>query len=159
MMAVLVETTAQVLVDDTITLPLPAEKIDEIVASVRDMECFVIDNKVIFQGILHKQIFFVDEDGFVRHIGVDIPFSGFVDTPGVAAGMTCQLSPAIVFIDFNLLTPTELREIVVIDVVVTVLDLPANLLVFTDTLPKRPSVFGERNTVRAKGNGLMAVTK
>lgn len=152
-MAVLAETTAQVLVDDTITLPLPAEKIDEIVASIRDLHCFVIENKVIFQGILHKQIFFVDLNGLVRHIGVDIPFSGFVDTPGVPAGSSCQLTPEIVFLEFSLISPTELREIVVIDINVVVTDTIVNATLFTNTLPVSPAVFGVPNTVRATASG------
>lgn len=150
-MAVLAETTAQVLVDDTITLPLPAEKIDEIVARVQDLNCFVIENKVIFQGVLHKQIFFVDTNGIVRHVGVDIPFSGFVDLPGVPAGATCRLTATVEFIDFRLLSPTELRETVVIAVGVTVTDEVNNTNVFTNTLPPEQLRFGEPNTVRVKG--------
>lgn len=152
-MAVLAETTAQVLVDDTITLPLSAEKIDEIVARVQDLNCFVIENKVIFQGILHKQIFFVDTNGVVRHVGVDIPFSGFVDVPGVPAGAVCRLTATIEFIDFRLLSPTELRETVVIMIGVTVTDEVNNSIVFTNTLPVTPLRFGEPNTVRARGAG------
>jgi len=154
-MAVLAETTAQVLVDDVVTLPLPAEKIDEIVASIRDAQCFVIDNKVIFQGTLHKQIFFVDMEGIVRHVGVDIPFSGFVDVPGVPAGSACQLEPEIEFLSFELVTPTQLRETVVIAMGVTVFDTPVQTLVFNQTLPTQPVVFGEPNTVRARAGGVL----
>ncbi len=150
-MAVLAETIVQVLVSDTLTLPLPAEKIDEIVASIRDLECYVIENKVIFQGILHKQIFFVSTDGIVHHYGVDIPFSGFGDVPGVPAGMVCQLSPEIVFLDFKLISPEELRENVVIDMGITVLDTPSNVIEFTNTLPASPLRFGKPGTVRVQG--------
>lgn len=152
-MAVLAETTAQVLVDDTITLPQPAEKIDEIVARVKDLNCFVIENKVIFQGVLHKQIFFVDAKGFVRHVGVDIPFSGFVDVPGAPAGATCRLTATVEFIDFRLLTPTKLRETVVIVIGVTVTDEINTMTVCTNTLPPEALRFGEPNTVRVKGAG------
>jgi hypothetical protein len=147
-MAVLAETTAQVLVDDVVTLPQAAEKIDEIVASVRDLRCFVITNKVIFQGTLHKQIFFVDLNGFVRHVGVDIPFSGFVDTPGVPAGATCQATAEVVFVTFELLTPTQMRETVVIHINIVVTDTPSNTLTFTDTLPAQPLRFGPQGTCR-----------
>jgi len=155
-MATLAATTAQVLVDDTITLPLPAEKINEIVASVRDLNCFVIENKVIFQGTLHKQIFFVDLDGLVRHIGVDIPFSGFADTPGVPAGSACQLTAEVVFINFQLISSTQLREIVVIDVGITVTDSTADALILSNTLPCAAAAFGEPNTVRVAANGRIA---
>ncbi|HEX3046794.1 MAG TPA: DUF3794 domain-containing protein [Bacillota bacterium] len=153
-MAVIAETTAQVLVDDTITLPLEAEKIDEIVASIRDLNCFVIDNKVIFQGTLHKQIFFVGLlDGIVHHVGVDIPFSGFVDLPGVPAGSVCQLTPRIAFLNFQLLSPTQLRETVVIDIDIVVTDQSVNTITFTNTLPPDPLRFGEPNTVRFTSTG------
>ncbi len=152
-MEVIAETTAQVLVDDTITLPRPAEKIDEIVARVQDLNCFVIENKVIFQGILHKQIFFVDTKGIVRHVGVDIPFSGFVDLPGVQAGATCRLTATIEFINFQLLSPTQLRETVVIVVSVSVTDEVNNMTVCTNTLPLQALRFGEPNTIRVKGTG------
>jgi hypothetical protein len=147
-MAVLAETTAQVLVSDVVTLPLAAEKIDEIVASVVDIQCFVIDNKVIFQGTLHKQIFFVSLDGIVRHVGVDIPFSGFADTPGVPAGSNCQLTPVIEFVGFALISPTEMSENVVIAVTIVVTDPPVNTLTFTNTLPPQPLRFGPPNTFR-----------
>ena len=155
-MAVVAETTAQVLVSDTITLPEPAEKVDEIVASVRDLACFVINNKVIFQGILHKQIFFVDLNGFVRHVGVDIPFSSFVDLPGVLAGQSCQLTPSIAFLTFQLLSPTMLRETVIIDIRVTVTDTPSNTVTFTNTLPQRPLSFGAPNSIRVNSSGIVS---
>lgn len=153
-MEVLAEVTAQVLVSDTVTLPLPAEKIEDIVASIRDLNCFVIDNKVIFQGTLHKQIFFVSLDGLVRHQGVDIPFSGFVDAPGVPAGSACQLAPVIVFLNFDLLSPTEVRENVVIDVGVKVINQSSDILTFTNTLPAAPQRFGPPNTVSTRFNSL-----
>ena len=150
-MAVLAETIVQVLVSDDVILPLAAEKIDEIVASIRNLECFVIENKVVFQGILHKQIFFVSTDSIVHHYGIDIPFSGFGDVPGVPAGMTCQLIPEIVFLDFKLVSPELLRENVVIDMGIIVLDMPSNVIEFTNTLPMRPLRFGKPGTVRVQG--------
>lgn len=166
-MAVLAETTAQVLVDDTITLPHAAEKIDEIVASIRDLRCFVIENKVVFQGTLHKQIFFVDLKQFVRHLGVDIPFSGFVDVAGVPAGSSCQVTAEIEFIHFELTPPDQLREMVVIRVHVTVFDtmaMTSNVAMATETPTScttgnaAGTRFGVPGTVRAaKGKALKRV--
>lgn len=163
-MAVLAEATAQVLVDDTITLPHAAEKVDEIVASVRDLRCFVIENKVVFQGTLHKQIFYVDLEEFVRHVGVDIPFSGFVDVAGVPAGAGCQITAEIEFINFELTPPDQLREMVVIRVNVTVFEMMAmtgNAVMAETTVatsvPGNPAAtrFGVPGTVRAaKGQAL-----
>jgi hypothetical protein len=86
---------------------------------------------------------------------VDIPFSGFVDTPGVPAGSACQLNPVIEFINFELISPTQLRETVVISMGVTVFDTMAGTMTFTNTLPPTPVIFGEPNTVRASQSGMI----
>lgn len=127
---VIAEAQVQVLVDDTIDLFTPAEKVDEIRAVVQNLRCHIIPEKVIFQGVLHKQIFFVNEEGIVVHQGVDIPFSGFVDLPPALPGQCCQLLPTIAFIDFELLSPTSLREVAVIDLLVRLLDAPLLETVF-----------------------------
>lgn len=144
------QVTAQTIVASTIILGVPAVKIDEIVATVRDLTCTVIANKVIFQGTLHKQIFFVDTSGFVRHQAEDIPFSGFIDFPGATEGDYCQLEAIIEFISFSLLDPTTLRQTVVIAVTATVFDPPAPML-FTETAPARPDVFFDRTLFRTSG--------
>ena len=54
---VVAEETVQVLVEDTIDLFTPAQKIDQIVARVENLRCHIIPDKVIFQAVLHKQIF------------------------------------------------------------------------------------------------------
>ena len=78
-----------------IVLPVPAEKIKEIRAEVRNLQVEVIRDKVIIQGILHKQIFFVDLNGVVRHIPEDVPFSTFIDVPNALPGMHAQVDVVI----------------------------------------------------------------
>lgn len=120
-MALIGTVTDQVLVDSTVELFVPAVKIDEIRASIRDATCTVIANKVIYQGVLHKQIFFVREpDNVVVHQAEDIPFSGFVDLMGAAPNHICEVAFEIAFVEFELLEPTLLRQKVVIDVTVSV---------------------------------------
>ncbi len=122
-MALIATVTDQVLVDSTVELFVPAVKIDEIRASIRDATCTIIANKVIYQGVLHKQIFFVREpDNVVVHQAEDIPFSGFVDVMGAMPNHTCEVAFEIAFVDFELLEPTLLRQKVVIDVTVSVFD-------------------------------------
>ncbi|HEY8345233.1 MAG TPA: DUF3794 domain-containing protein [Bacillota bacterium] len=127
---IIAEAEVQVLIDDNIDLFTPAEKIDEIRAVVQNLRCHIIPEKVIFQGVLHKQIFFVDEENTVVHQGVDIPFSGFLDLPPAQPGQCCQLIPRIAFLDFELLSPTRLREVAVIDLLVRLLDAPLPETVF-----------------------------
>ncbi len=60
-----------------------AVKIDRIIAEIRDVTDHVFKNKVVKQGTIHKQVFFVDPDGIVREIEENIPFMLTVDIPGV----------------------------------------------------------------------------
>lgn len=152
-MTALAEKTAQVLVSSTEALPVAAVKVSEIVASVQEINCFVINNKVIFQAILHKQIFFVDFQGFVRHVAVNIPFSGFVDVPGVQAGAACELFPSVEFLHFTLITPNCVRETAVVSVGVKVKNIPSGGVFFPSTLAPTTVVrFGEPNTFRVTGS-------
>lgn len=92
-------------VDNSITLPELAIKVDKIIASVRDLkgtavffeedevttgpstvEQFggaesrrVIVKKVVVTGTLHKQIFYVNKNNEVRHTSEDIAFSKIVE--------------------------------------------------------------------------------
>lgn len=75
------ETIAQVVVEGTISIN--AVKIDRIIAELRDVTNHVFKNKVVMQGIIHKQVFYVDPEGIVREIGENIPFMIAVDIPGV----------------------------------------------------------------------------
>jgi len=114
------ENTAQKLVENEVTLNTAAIKIDEIVASIRDLEVHLIEDKVIIQGNLHKQIFYVDIENLGRHQGEDIHFSLFVDLPGVQPEMEVDVCPRIEGIFFNLISPTLLRQKVVMEFFVKV---------------------------------------
>lgn len=151
---VLAEETVQVLLEDTVDLFTPAQKIDQIVASVRDLRCHVIPDKLIFQAVLHKQIFFVNEENTVVHQGVDIPFSGFVDIPGAQPGQSCQLIPEIVFIEATLTTPETLREIVVIDMTVRLLDITNLDNIICNTAPRNIRVFPETHGFLTRERGM-----
>jgi hypothetical protein len=75
------ETIGQVVVEGTV--PINAVKIDRIFAEIRDVTDHVFKDKVVKQGTIHKQIFYVDPTGIVRELGEDIPFMLAVDIPGV----------------------------------------------------------------------------
>ncbi len=78
-----------------VRLPVQAEKIKEIRADVRDIKIDIIMDKVIIQGVVHKQIFFVDLEGVVRHFPEDVKFSTFIDIPGALPGMQAQVDVII----------------------------------------------------------------
>lgn len=118
--AVTGEATKQHLVENIVKLDTPAEKVDEIRGELRDLQVEVIPDKVIVQGIVHKQIFFVDRRNLARHQEEEIPFSLFLDVPGAEPGMEVQVHPVIEKIFFELLSPDEVREKVIIEVFVKV---------------------------------------
>lgn len=92
----------QTLVENTLDLDLPAQKIQEITARVTDLTAEVIPNKVIVQGTLHKQIFFVGPDDVVHHQGEDVAFSTFIDLPGAQPWMHAQVVPRVEHVGWHL---------------------------------------------------------
>lgn len=114
------ENTNQILVENLFTLPIPTIKIREIVAKIVDVTTEVIEDKVIIQGILHKQIFFIGEDNLEHHQAEDIPFSTFVDIIGAVPGTNVRVDSRIETILFELESSTVLRQKVVIEFFVKV---------------------------------------
>ncbi|SJZ74863.1 DUF3794 domain-containing protein [Selenihalanaerobacter shriftii] len=92
------ENDSQSMVETTFQLDIPAIKIIDIVAELQDVSTEVIDNKVIIQGTLHKQIFFVGQDNVEYHREENVPFSHFIDLPGAQPGMNVQVHPKIEYI-------------------------------------------------------------
>lgn len=91
------EEVAQVVVENEV--PIDAIKIDKIDATLRETEDHVFENKVVKQGIIHKQVFFVDSNNFVRHVAEDIPFMIAVDIPGVKPGPFVDVQNHLIDID------------------------------------------------------------
>ena len=107
----------------TLTLPIPAIKIKEIRAHVDSVTTHVIPGKVIVQGTLQKQVFFVGEDNIVHHFPEQARFSALIEIPAVVPGpeVVVQAHPRV----FNIiatLSPdgTQITQKVIIDVDVTV---------------------------------------
>ena len=72
---------AQKLVEETKTLP--AIKIVDIDARISEIASIVKNGKVIVQGVVHKQIFFVGTDDLVHHVAEDLPFSEMIEIPPI----------------------------------------------------------------------------
>ncbi|HBE07349.1 MAG TPA: hypothetical protein DCY85_12785 [Firmicutes bacterium] len=140
------ENTTQTLTESTVLLTVPAVKVAEIQARVQDVTSEVILNKVIIQGVIHKQIFFVDTSGLERHQAEDVPFSTFVDVPGAVAGMNVQIHSEIETVLFELLTQTELLQKVVIQFFVKVTQsVQIRVMEGTGPLFKLAEVIGENS--------------
>ncbi len=114
------QNSQQLIVETTVTLNQPALKVDEITAVVQDILTDVITDKVIIQGILHKQIFYVGLDNIEYHQAEDIPFSLFVDVEGAAPGMHVQVASTIETISYTLENSNDLTQKVVIQFSVVV---------------------------------------
>jgi len=114
------QNSQQLIVETTVTLNQPALKVDEITAVVQDILTDVITDKVIIQGILHKQIFYVGLDNIEYHQAEDIPFSLFVDVEGAAPGMHVQVESTIETISYTLENSNDLTQKVVIQFSVVV---------------------------------------
>jgi len=138
------EGTKQELLEDTVTLNVPALKIDDITAEIRDLTIEVIDDKVIIQGIIHKQIFFIGLDNIEYHQGEDLEFSTFLDIPGATAGMDVVVEPTIEFIHFELLDQNTLLQKIVVEFFVKVTEsIQMNVALGPGALLKLDTVVGE----------------
>lgn len=134
----------QLIVETTVQLTNPAQKVDEITATVKDITTDVITDKVVIQGVLHKQIFYVGTDNVEYHQAEDVPFSLFVDTTGAAPGMNVQVQPVIESINYSLENETTLQQKVVIQFSVTVTqNTKLNLLPITGKTILVEEVVGE----------------
>lgn len=138
------EGTKQELIENTITLNAPALKIDDITAEIRDLTIEVIDDKVIIQGIIHKQIFFIGLDNIEYHQAEDLEFSTFLDIPGATTGMDVVVEPTIEFIHFELLDEETLLQKVVVEFFVKVTEsIQINVALGPGALLKLDTVVGE----------------
>lgn len=138
------ENTRQLLIERNVTLCIPAIKVRNINAIVKDITTDVIADKVVIQGVLHKQIFFVGEDNIVHHQAEDVPFSTFIDVPGAEPGMNVQIEPVIETVIFSLLTPTIVHQKVVVEFFVKVTETrQLNVLTGNGPLVRVDQVVGE----------------
>lgn len=139
------ENVSQVLVEGQVDLPIPAVKITDIDAQVTDILTEVIEDKVIVQGVIQKQIFFIGEDDVEHHFSDSLSFSHFIDIPGAEPGMNVQLYPAIEHIKPELAPDGEtLNQEVVLELFVKVTEtVQINLAVGGQVLVKVPQIIGE----------------
>ncbi|HEX3044548.1 MAG TPA: DUF3794 domain-containing protein [Bacillota bacterium] len=153
------ENTKQILIERNVTLTIPAIKVRNINATIRNITTDVIADKVVIQGILHKQIFFVGEDNIVHHQAEDIPFSTFVDIPGAEPGMNVQVDPVIETIIFSLLTPTVVHQKVVVEFFVKVTETrQLNVVIGTGPLVRVDQVVGENTKQELFENFVTLIT-
>ncbi len=108
-----------------VTLPITARKIFRILPTVRNVTAEVQDGVVIVRGVIHKQIFLVDEGELVRHAAEDIPFTKTIPIPGAEPGQRAQVDVRVRLDDFELIDPPSrrLRQTLVLEVFVKVTEI------------------------------------
>lgn len=100
------ENTKQSLVENIVCiLPPgpPARKIQDITAVITDLDYQIIPGKVLIEGVLHKQIFYVGANDAVHHKGEDVPFSVVIEVPNAEPGMEAQIHPEVEHVGWVLL--------------------------------------------------------
>lgn len=113
------ENAAQVAVHSEIDFGRPARKIKNVDAEIKHITARPIENKVIVEGILHKQIFFVSaEDDVVLEVSVDEKFTHFIDLPGAFPGANVQVHPRVEYVDVDIdaKDPTRGKQTAIIDI-------------------------------------------
>lgn len=97
--------STQVLIESVICFPehFPAVEIKDIIKKVKNLSVHVCKNKVLINGVLHKNINYKTFEGEikcgklesffgdVKHIGVDMPFATYIDVPGAKPGDKYQI--------------------------------------------------------------------
>lgn len=97
--------SSQVLIESVISFPelFPAVEVKDITKEVKSLLVHVCKNKVLINGVLHKNINYKTFEGEmkcgkldtffgdVRHVGVDIPFATYIDVPGAKPGDKYQV--------------------------------------------------------------------
>lgn len=139
------ENAVQTMVINDVVLAVEAIKIVDITAEVRELETEVIQDKVIIQGIVHKQLFYIGTDDVEHHQAEDIPFSEFVDIPGAEPGMNVQVHPTIEHVKQELSPDgTTVTQEIVLELFVKVTEsVQVNLVTGNDSLVMLPEVIGE----------------
>jgi hypothetical protein len=108
------ENTVRDLRETVVTLPVAAVKIHNVVAQIGAITTQVLVNKIIVQGNVHQQIFFIDDTDVERHQDQENPFAVFLDLPGVVPGDRVVITPVVEECVYALEAPTQLRQSVMI---------------------------------------------
>ena len=153
------ENRVEELTETLVFLNRPAVKIREILASLKNLVTHVIPNKLIVQGILHKQIFYIGIDNIEYHQAEDVRFSAFLDINGIAPGDNVVLKTVIEGVFFDLISETELRQKVIfaINAIVTE-QVQLNLVIGVGPLYAIEQVVGE-NTKQLLVIGKQGITQ
>ncbi|MDW7674774.1 MAG: DUF3794 domain-containing protein [Bacillota bacterium] len=159
------EDSEQVSLVKEVQFPRRVKKIRDVTSRVEDISTTIVPDKVIVEGNLHKQIFYVEHDtGRLFEIGVDERFVAHVDIPGARPGMNTQVFVDVEHISHDLRdgSPQEgfaqARQTAILEVFVKVTE-ELQIEVVTDVIGQGVDVFRELLKVQAVvGEGERQIT-
>jgi len=97
------ENENQVSIEADIEFDRRAKKIRNIHTKIEDIETTIVPDKVIVEGILHKQIYYVEHcTNKVFEQTVKERFTAFVDIPGACPDHNVQVTVEVEFVDIDL---------------------------------------------------------
>ncbi len=103
------EDTIRQVISPEVTLPITAKKIFRILPTVRNVTADIQNGVVIVRGVIHKQIFLVDEGNLLRHAAEDVPFTKTIPIPGAKPDQQVQVDIRVKLNDFELIDPPSRR--------------------------------------------------
>ena len=115
------EAEKQVNIMANINLPagVEAAKVKSADAEIRNITTEVLPNKVIVQGTLHKQVFYVDATTRqMFEFSIDEDFTTFVHLEGVDPRTDVTVNAVLEYVKFDLVTPTTATQSAIIKLVV-----------------------------------------
>jgi len=127
---------AQIVESATVGLASPAIKVFRVDVELEDLEHSIFCNKVVTQGDIHLQIFYVDETDTVRHEAADLPFETVLELPGLSPDdMEIDIQHRLLSSEVitELLSPTSLSVRVVVDLFVKVSEFVQRDLLVADS--------------------------
>ncbi|HHV71909.1 MAG TPA: SafA/ExsA family spore coat assembly protein [Clostridia bacterium] len=146
----------QIQLNNSFLLPYPALEISNVIASLKDIKAEVVENKVLVEGKIHKQIYYVDEENLVRYAVEEFGFDSFVDVPGAAPGMEAKVEIRIEHLDSDLVfargqkLSKNVEQDLILELVAKVIrKVEVNVATAVEGLPDKCEVSKERIKVEA----------
>ena len=96
------ENEKQTEVVENIVFPEPIKKVKNVTAKVKNIETNIVPNKIIIEGTLHKQIYYVDiVTGQLRELSVDEDFTVWLDIPGAVEDQDVDVDVDVEYVDVD----------------------------------------------------------
>jgi len=100
---VIAEETAGTVVESLVELNREAEKIRTIRATVDESSATADEDQVIVEGVIHKQIFYIDASNRMEfHQAENVPFTTVVPLPGVRPGQEVEAKIVVARVSWTL---------------------------------------------------------